>query len=88
MKILFDKMKDKSKRIKIGLIHSFTLIFLLYSLIFTAPGCAQEVADSNVQICDSKFNHAVDEKLVDKPINEVIVEIGKSFTGTDYAAHT
>jgi len=88
MKILSDKMKDKSKRIKIGFFHSFTLIFLLYSIIFTATGCAQEVADTNVQIFDSKFNLAVDEKLSAKPINEVIVEIGKSFIGTDYAAHT
>jgi len=88
MKISFDKMKDKSKRIKIGFFHSFTSIFLLYSLIFTATGCAQENEDINVQICNSKFNLAVDEKLSAKPINEVIVKIGKSFTGTDYEAHT
>jgi len=88
MKILSDKMKDKSKRIKIGFFNSFTLIFLLYSLIFTAAGCAQVSEDISVQICNSKFNLAVDEKLSAKPINEVIVEIGKSFIGTDYGAHT
>ncbi len=88
MKISFDKMKDKSKRIKIGFFNSFTLIFLLYSLIFTAAGCAQETEDINLQICNSKFHLAVDEKLSAKPINEVIIEIGKSFTGTDYVAHT
>ena len=81
-------MKDKSKRIKIGFFNSFTLLFLLYSIIFTATGCAQEVADTNVQICDSKFKLAVDERLSAKPINEVIVEIGKSFIGTEYDAHT
>jgi len=81
-------MKDKSKRIKIGFSHSFTLIFLFYSLIFTATGCAQETEDINLQICNSKFQLAVDEKLSAKPINEVIIEIGKSFTGTDYASHT
>jgi len=88
MKILSDKMKDKSKSIKNDFFHSFTLIFLLYSLIFTATGCAQETEDINLQICNSKFQLAVDDKLSTKPINEVIVKIGKSFTGTDYAAHT
>jgi hypothetical protein len=56
-------MKDKSKRIKIGFFNSFTLIFLLYSLIFTATGCAQETEDINLQICNSKFQLAVDEEL-------------------------
>jgi len=88
MKILSNKMKDKSKRIKIGFFNSFTLLFLLYSLIFTASGCAQQVGNINVRICNSKFNLAVDEKLSAKPINEVIVEIGKSFIGTEYDAHT
>jgi len=88
MKTLSDKMKEKNKRIKIGFFHSFNLFFLLNSLIFTATGCAQDSEDINVQICISKFNLAADEQLSTKPINEVIIEIGKSFTGTDYAAHT
>ena len=88
MKILSDKMKDKSKRIKVSFFHSYTLIFILYYLLFSTTGCAQESEDVRVQICNSKFQLAVDEKLSDKPINEVIVEIGKSFIGTDYAAHT
>jgi len=88
MKILSDKMKDKSKRIKVSFFHSYTLIFILYSLLFSATGCAQESEDVRVQICNSKFQLAVDEKLSAKLINEVIIEIGKSFTGTDYAAHT
>ncbi len=40
------------------------------------------------QICVSKFDFAVSKKLAEKPINEVIVEIGKSFLGVEYAAHT
>ncbi len=88
MKTLSDKMKDKSKRIKVSFFHSYTLIFILYSLLFSTTGCAQESGDVSVQICNSKFQLAVDEKLSAKPINEVIVEIGKSFIGTDYAAHT
>jgi len=88
MKILFNKNKEKSKKIKVSSFYSFPLFFLLYSLIITATGCAQETEDINLQICNSKFQLAVDEKLSAKPINEVIVEIGKSFTGTDYASHT
>ena len=65
----------------------FTLIIFL---MFTSTGCldAQVHENEDVEICNSKFQLAVDEKLSTKPINEVIVEIGKSFTGTDYAAHT
>ncbi|MBT8386261.1 MAG: DUF1460 domain-containing protein [Ignavibacteria bacterium] len=81
-------MKDKSKRINVGFFHSYTLLFTLYSLLFSSTGCAQESEDVSVQIYDLKFQLAVDEKLSAQPINEVIVEIGKSFIGTDYVAHT
>lgn len=43
---------------------------------------------SDEQICKLKFDLALSARLADKPINEVIVEIGKSFIGTDYAGHT
>lgn len=46
----------------------------------------QELTDE--QICTSKFDLAVSEKLASMPINDVIVAIGKSFLGTPYAAHT
>ncbi len=85
MKILFNKNKDKSKKIKN---RSSAIIFYLYFIIFTASGCAQQYEDLNDQICNSKFNLALDKNLSHKPINEVIVEIGKSFIGTDYRAHT
>jgi hypothetical protein len=39
-------------------------------------------------ICKTKFELAVSKNLGDKPINEVIVEIGKSFIGTEYAPHS
>jgi hypothetical protein len=48
----------------------------------TIPG------DPNELICKNKFNLAVGMKLYEKPINEVVVAIGKSFIGTDYAANT
>ncbi len=45
-----------------------------------------EVTDE--EICRAKFDLALSSNLGDKPINEVIVQIGKSFIGTEYAAHS
>ncbi len=45
----------------------------------------QDVSDE--QICKLKFDFAVSQSLTGKPINEVIVEIGKTFIGTDYGAN-
>ncbi len=44
--------------------------------------------DEDEKICLSKFAMATSENLQDKPINEVVIAIGKSFIGTDYAADT
>jgi len=44
--------------------------------------------DPNELICKNKFNLADSLKLRDKPINEVVVAVAKSFVGTDYAANT
>ena len=48
---------------------------------------AQVFSEKDVEICNSKFDLAVDEKLAEKTIGDVIAEIGKSFIGTDYLAH-
>lgn len=48
----------------------------------------QETGLSDEQICNLKFDLAVSKNLSAMPINEIIVEIGKSFIGTDYAGHT
>ncbi len=44
--------------------------------------------DPNELICKDKFNLADSLKLQDKPVNEVIIAIAKSFIGTNYAANT
>ncbi len=61
----------------------FTVV-LFYSTIYTQSLYTQK----DIDICNSKFKLAVDSKLASKPINEIIVEMGMSFIGTDYAAHT
>jgi hypothetical protein len=45
-------------------------------------------SEKDVEICNTKINLAVDKSLSNKPINEVIIEIGKSFLETEYIAHT
>ena len=48
---------------------------------------AQIFSETDVEICNSKFEFAADKSLADKPIGDVIAEVGKSFLGTDYLAH-
>ena len=45
----------------------------------------QDLTDE--QICKMKFDFAVSQSLAAKPINEIIVEIGKTFIGVDYGAN-
>lgn len=62
---------------------------LLLSIIFTVSIIAQTVfTEQDVEICNEKFSFAVEKDLAEKPINEIIVKIGKTFIGTEYVAHT
>ena len=47
---------------------------------------AQIYSEKDVEICSSKFRLAVEKNLAEKPIGDVIAEIGESFIGTDYEA--
>jgi len=64
----------------------FTILILI--LFFSSNIYSQIFSEKDVEVCNSKFNLAVDKSLNEKPINEVIVEIGKSFLETEYIAHT
>jgi hypothetical protein len=44
--------------------------------------------DDDATICSKKFKLAVSLHLREKPIHEVIIEMGKSFLETEYVAHT
>jgi len=61
---------------------------LLAILLFGAFANAQIYSPKDVEVCNSKFKLAVEKKLEEEPIGNVIVSIGKSFIGTNYAAHT
>ena len=65
----------------------FLTFFFFSALFFINLSCAQQYSNQDEEICKSKFLLAVDENLQDEPIGKVIVEIGKSFIGTDYVAH-
>ena len=63
---------------------------LVYLLIVLISSCsiiiAQVYSEQDVEICNQKFQLSINKDLKDKPINEVVVEIGESFVGTNYLA--
>lgn len=66
--------------------NRFAFIFLF--LCFKSTLIAQVYDEKDVEICQSKFQLAIKQNLTEKPIGDVIAEIGKSFIGTDYLAHS
>ena len=68
-----------------GMIYKSFFSLLIFLLSITLK--AQIFTDQDVKICKSKFELAVSENLSTQPIGKVIVEIGKSFIGTNYEAH-
>ena len=94
MKILFKINNFRQRRISLWLKKlrikklirpTLTLLFICF---FAPLILSQVFSEKDIEICDSKFQLAIDENLAEKPIGEVIVEIGKSFIGTDYLAHS
>ncbi len=61
---------------------------VLIFLVIAASLHAQIYSSNDVQICKNKFQLAVEKNIENKPIGEVIVQVGKSFIGTNYEAHT
>jgi hypothetical protein len=67
-------------------IASTSLAFTAASLPSSLFGALlQDLSDE--QICKLKFDFAVSQSLAAKPLNDIIVEIGKTFIGTDYGAN-
>ena len=77
-----------SERSEKSLYNIFRVLTFILISLFSANIIAQVYSDKDVEVCNSKFAFAVDKSLSDKPINEVIVEIGKSFLETEYVANT
>ncbi len=64
---------------------SIVILFVYFGFISLN---AQIFSEKDIEICNAKFEFAVSKSLSEKPLNEIIVEIGKSFLGTEYVAHT
>ena len=65
-----------------------SLIVLLTIFLYSSNIKSQVFSKKDVEVCNAKFSLAIDKSLSQKPINEVVVEIGKSFLETEYVAHT
>ncbi len=69
---------------------TFALTLLIVVLTFSVPACidAQVFSPNDIEISKSTFKFAAEKNLSSKPIGDVVVEVGKSFLGTGYVAHT
>lgn len=65
------------------------LFLLLFAAFISSPFFPQvDFSEKDKEICALKFQLGVEKKLGEKPINNIISEIGKSFIGVDYEPHT
>ncbi len=70
-------------------LKSIPVTALIPSLFAEEKNAAADLpSDPNELICRNKFDIALSLKLAGRPINEIIIEIAKSFIGVDYAAGT
>jgi hypothetical protein len=64
-------------------------LLLLFLFLLPDFSNAQSIyTQQDVDVCNSKFKLAVEKDLSKLPVNEIIIEIGKSFIGTNYSANT
>jgi hypothetical protein len=85
MKSYIDIHFESSEKIVNGLKN---LLILFLFLLFTSNINSQICTKEDIKIYNQKISFAEQNELCKKPINEVVIEIGKSFLGTEYVAHT
>lgn len=59
------------------------IILLLSNIVFPQ---VYELRDQ--EICKNTFQMAIDKNIIDFPLGDIIANIGRSFIGTEYVAHT
>ena len=88
MKTLFKisnfEFRISNFKCRIGLSTSLTFLNILMSLISLR---GQIYSENDVEICNQKFQLAIDKNWENLPIGDLIAEVGKSFIGTDYLVH-
>lgn len=71
------------------LLYIKLFLFIFFSINHINFFFAQPIyTQKDIEVCNSKFQLAIKKNLSSKPINEVIIEIAKSFIGTNYEAST
>lgn len=63
-------------------------VVLLITVLFIPEFFAQVFSEKDVLECNNKFSFAVDKNLSEKPIGDIIAEVGKTFINTPYEAHS
>jgi len=77
----FEHSEKSAFRIKV--------ILILFSILFISANINSQICTKeDSKIYNQKISFAEQNELCKKPINEVVVEIGKTFLGTEYVAHT
>lgn len=61
---------------------------IVFFIFLSTVAIAQVYNSEDVEICKSKFDLLVEKNMQDMPIGDVIAEVGKSFLGLPYEAHT
>lgn len=63
--------------------------WFLFILLFTGVEFyAQLYSDTDKVICNSRFSYAASANLAKEPMSDVVADIGKTFLGTKYLAHS
>ena len=66
------------------MIRRIIILLFITSVLFSQTIYTQQ----DVEVCKSKFDLALSKDLQSKPINEVVIEIAKSFLSLDYEAQS
>ena len=61
---------------------------LLLNLLFAGSIFSQVFSDTDITICQSKFSYAASADLSKESITDIVADIGKTFIGTEYVAHS
>lgn len=62
------------------------MLFLF--LILSGNSLSQVFSDKDITECNNRFTFAIERNLSEKPMGDIIVEVGKTFLNTPYEAHT
>lgn len=65
---------------------SILTICLCFILLISSEISGQSYSNSDIEICNTRFQLAVDSSLHLLPINEIIINVAETFIGTEYEA--